>query len=426
MEEQPIHVLLVSNRDPVSEWLISALRAEDDVVLVSWMNSLERTAEMISQRKIDVILLDTSVPNARQLERLQTLAVAPKSPALILMADPDEMTFVQQAIFAGVRGFLLKPFTQNQLLTSLRQTSALVLQQRQAASITPASTMQRKSAEILVSYSPKSGVGCTSLAANLAVALYQETRERVTLVDGDLQFGDVDIAVNAIAHTSVADLLSYVNELDVSLIESALIEHSSGIRLLLAPQYFDPALAVEEGPLPRVIKSLALAQNGYIVVDAPSGLSEATLSLLDIAHRVLLLTAASLASLRATKRFLELAVRMGFPQGKIILVLSGYRKGADIPVEDIEHHLSWPVAAMLPSDPLAMALALSQGQPIILRDRNHGVSKAIVKLARYLVGEMIGDAMEKSDAGLAVSAADKRNTAPAMMRQLKPRQVWGT
>ena len=426
MEEQPIHVLLVSNRDPVSEWLISALRAEDDVVLVSWMNSLERTAEMISQRKIDVILLDTSVPNARQLERLQTLAVAPMNPALILMADPNEMTFVQQAIFAGVRGFLLKPFTQNQLLTSLRQTSALVLQQRQAASITPASTVQRKSAEILVSYSPKSGVGCTSLAANLAVALYQETRERVTLVDGDLQFGDVDIAVNAIAHTSVADLLSYVNELDVSLIESALIEHSSGIRLLLAPQYFDPALAVEEGPLPRVIKSLALAQNGYIVVDAPSGLSEATLSLLDIAHRVLLLTAASLASLRATKRFLELAVRMGFPQGKIILVLSGYRKGADIPVEDIERHLSWPVAAMLPSDPLAMALALSQGQPIILRDHNHGVSKAIAKLARYLVGEMIGDAMEKSDAGLAVSAADKRNTAPAMMRQLKPRQAWGT
>jgi len=426
MEEQPIHVLLVSNRDPVSEWLISALRAEDDVVLVGWMNSWERAAEMISQRKIDVILLDTSVPNARQLERLQTLAVAPMNPALILMADPNEMTFVQQAIFAGVRGFLLKPFTQNQLLTSLRQTSALVLQQRQAASITPASTVQRKSAEILVSYSPKSGVGCTSLAANLAVALYQETRERVTLVDGDLQFGDVDIAINAIAHTSVADLLSYVNELDVSLIESALIEHSSGIRLLLAPQYFDPALAVEEGPLPRVIKSLALAQNGYIVVDAPSGLSEATLSLLDIAHRVLLLTAASLASLRATKRFLELAARMGFPQGKIILVLSGYRKGADIPVEDIERHLSWPVAAMLPSDPLAMALALSQGQPIILRDRNHGVSKAIAKLARYLVGEMIGDAMEKSDVGLAVSAADKRITAPATMRQLKPRQAWGT
>jgi len=427
MEEQPILVLLVSNRDQVSEWLTSALRAEDDVVLVGWMNSLERTAEMISQRKIDVILLDTSVPNARQLERLQALAVVPTNPALILMADPNEMTFVQQAIFAGARGFLLKPFTQNQLLTSLRQASAFVIQQRQAASITPASTLQRsKSAEILVSFSPKSGVGCTSLAANLAIALYQETRERVTLVDGDLQFGDVDIAVNAIARTSVADLLSYINELDVSLIESALIEHSSGIRLLLAPPYFDPALAVDEGPLPRVIKSLALAQSGYIVVDAPSGLSEATLSLLDIAHRVLLLTAASLASLRATKRFLELAVKMGFPQDKIVLVLSGYRKEADIPVEDIEHHLSRPVAAMLPSDPLAMALALSHGQPIILRDRNHGVSKAIVKLVRYLVDEMIGDAMENSDVGLAVSAADKRNTAPAMMRPLKPRQAWGT
>jgi pilus assembly protein CpaE len=422
---QPIHVLLVSGHDQMAEWLVSALRAETDIVLAGWMTSVERGAEMIGQRRIDVMLLDTSVPDVKQVERLQALAATPMGPALIVIAEPSEMAFVQQAIFAGVRGFLLRPFTQVQLIDSLHQTFSFVVQQRQAGALAGAAP-PAESAETLVLFSPKGGVGRTSLAASLAMALHQETRRQVTLVDGDMQFGDVDIAVNAIARTSIADLFNYIDELDTLLVESALISHASGIRLLLAPPYFDPALAVDEQQLSRVIKTLALSQNGYVVVDAPSRLSEVTLSLFDVAQRVLLLTAASLASLRATKRFIELGDKLGFPPEKIVLVLSGYRKEADVPIEDIERHLNRPVAAVVPSDPLAMALALSQGQPIFLRDRNHAVSKAILKLARHLVGEVPGDMAQKTDAGVAVPAAEKRPATSAMLRLLKPTQALGS
>ena len=425
-QNQPIHVLLVSGHDQMAEWLVSALRAETDVVLAGWMTSVERASEMIGQRRIDVMLLDTTVPDVKQLERLQALAATPMGPALIVIAEPSEMAFVQQAIFAGVRGFLLRPFTQIQLIDSLHQTFSFVMQQRQAGALAAGAAPPAETAETLVLFSPKGGVGRTSLAASLAVALHQETRRQVTLVDGDMQFGDVDIAVNAIARTSIADLFNYIDELDTLLVESALISHASGIRLLLAPPYFDPALAVDEQQLSRVIKTLALSQNGYVVVDAPSRLSEVTLSLFDVAQRVLLLTTASLASLRATKRFVELGDKLGFPPEKIVLVLSGYRKEADVPIEDIERHLNRPVAAVIPSDPLAMALALSQGQPIFLRDRNHAVSKAIFKLARHLIGEVPGDMAQKADSGVAVPAAEKRPATSAMLRLLKPTQALGS
>ena len=424
-QNQPIHVLLVSGHEQVSESLVSALRAETDIVLAGWMTSVERASEMIGQRRIDVMLLDTTVPDVKQLERLQALAATPMGPALIVIAEPSEMAFVQQAIFAGVRGFLLRPFTQIQLIESLHQTFSFVMQQRQAGALAGAAP-PAESAETLVVFSPKGGVGRTSLAASLAIALHQETRRQVTLVDGDMQFGDVDIAVNAIARTSIADLFNYIDELDTLLVESALISHASGIRLLLAPPYFDPALAVDEQQLSRVIKMLALSQNGYVVVDAPSRLSEVTLSLFDVAQRVLLLTTASLASLRATKRFVELGDKLGFPPDKIVLVLSGYRKEADVPIEDIEHHLNRPVAAIIPSDSMAMALALSQGQPIFLRDRNHAVSKAILKLARHLVGEVPGDMAQKTEASVAMPAAEKRPATSAMLRLLKPTQALGS
>jgi pilus assembly protein CpaE len=423
MESHLIHVLLVSGHNSVADWLLSALRSEAGVVLVSWMPTLERASEVIAQRQVDVLLLDTAVPDAKQLERLQAMAAGPASPALILMVDPAEMAFVQQALFAGARGFLLKPFTEKQLIDSLRQTFAMVVQQRQASGLAhPSAETRARATEILAVYSPKGGNGCTALAASLAVALHQETRKRVTLVDGDLQFGDVDIAMNAIAHTSVADLLSYVNELEPSLVESVLVEHPTGVRLLLAPQYFDPAMEVSEGRLPHVIKTLASAQEGYVVIDTPAGLGELALGLLDVAQRVLLVTTSSLASLRATKRFMELAAKMNYPPDKIALVLNDYRR--DVPIETIERHLNCPVMAMVPSDPLAIALSLSQGQPIVARDHNHAVSKAIVKLARQLAGGVSEDAA-RSDVSQVALSADRRAGAQLTRFTLTPKQVLG-
>jgi len=382
-EHQLINVLVAVTREPVSEWVISTLRAEAGVVLVGAVPSLERALPIVSQRKIDILLLDSAVPDARQIERIQAIAALPIAPAIVLVVSAAEMPFVQQALFAGARGFLLKPFTQDQLMTSLRQTYDLLSQQRLLLSAAQPSVVEDQSAEVCVLFSPKGGIGRTSLATSLAVALHQETEQAVTLIDGDLQFGDVDVALNVMARKSIADLLPYVNELDRQIIDSTLIPHASGVRLLLAPPHFDPAISGDEGRLAHMVKSVAATRQGFVVVDAPAGLSEATLSLLDVAQRVLLVTAVSVASLRATKRFLELATKMNFSKDKLVLVLIGYRKD-DIPLEQIERHLNWPVAAVIPSDPVAMAQALNQGQPIVMRDRNHPISKAIIKLARYL------------------------------------------
>jgi pilus assembly protein CpaE len=423
-ETQLINVLLVTGRDPVSDWLIATLRMEAGVVLAGAVPTLERAGAMVSQRKLDVILLDSAVPDAKQIARLQALAALPSSPAVILIVTPSEMPFVQQALFAGARGFLLKPFTHQQLTDSLQQTYAVLLQQRQALTITPASPHRDESAEIIALFSPKGGVGRTSIAANLAIALHQETRKPVTLVDGDLRFGDVDIAVNLIARKSVADLLAYINELEAPLIDNVLTDHTSGIRVLLAPPYFDPALESDEGRLAHVIKTLASVQNGYVIVDAPADLGESTLTLLDVAQRVLLVTTASVASLRATKRFLELARKMDYPDHKIMLIVSNYRKD-DIALEDIERHLGWAVGASVPSDPAVMALALNQGQPIVMRDRSHPISKAILKLARQL-GTGPGAASPQTAGADSTVDSSTQRSANFSLRQLKPRTAPGS
>ncbi len=423
-----INVLLVAGRDQEAEWLTATLRVEPGLVFVGSVPTLEHAVATAAQRTVDIVLLDSSVPDAKQLDRIQGLAAMPLGPATILLVPPVEMVFVQQAMFAGARGFLLKPFTHEQMLESLRQTFDILMQQRHAltAATAPAAPPPpEEMAEIISLFSPKGGVGRTALATNLAIALQQDTHKPTTLVDGDLRFGDIDIAVNLIARKSAADLLAYADELEISLIESALTDHPSGVRVLLAPPYFDPALEEQENHLSNVIKTLAMSQNGYIIVDAPSDLNESTLTMLDISRRIVLVTSASVSMLRATKRFLELARKMDYPDHKIVLVVSGYRKD-DIPIDSIEHHLSWPVAVVVPSDPAAMALALNQGQPIISRDRNHPISKAVFKLARYLGALSTGSTSQASgEEKLSLTTTEQRGTAPATMR-LKPDQALGT
>jgi MinD-like ATPase involved in chromosome partitioning or flagellar assembly len=101
-----------------------------------------------------------------------------------------------------------------------------------------------------------------------------------------------------------------------------------------------------------------------------------------------------------------------------MLLISGYRKD-DISLDDIERHLSWAVSVAVPSDSPVMALALNQGQPIVARDRNHPISKSILKLARQLDANPAAASSPLGNDEATSSSTSSRNSGPFQMR-LKP------
>src|SRR5690606_19990315 len=129
----------------------------------------------------------------------------------IVVAMADEVESVRQAMLHGAQGFLLKPFSEVELLSSIRQAYELMAQRRAqlgAVPMLPAGTGAKVQprARIVAVYSPKGGVGCTTIAANLAVALRAVTRKPVILVDGDLRFGDIDSVLNIMSGPSIGAL----------------------------------------------------------------------------------------------------------------------------------------------------------------------------------------------------------------------------
>src|SRR5438093_13150938 len=149
-------------------------------------------------------------------------------------------------MLAGAREFLVKPFSADELINSIRHVHELEKVRRAryaplapvAAPGGPAAPAAagRETGKIITFFSPKGGVGRTTIATNLAVALHQLTSKPVVLVDGSLPFGDIAVILNMSPKAkTVADLIGSFETADSDVVESLLVQHSTGITVMLAP-----------------------------------------------------------------------------------------------------------------------------------------------------------------------------------------------
>jgi len=303
-----IRVLIIAGQDPVSDWMANVIAAEKGLLFVGLVRDLGFALESIQKLDPDVLLIDVNSGILHQENLLARMAAPISRQAVIMVAMMGEVEAVQKAMLHGAQGFLLKPFGEEELIGSIRKAYELLLQRRAEMPLAAHSLVgeqARPRAKIISVYSPKGGVGCTTVAINLAVSLHTLSLQPVILVDGDLRFGDIDIALNIPAGTSISSLLPELDGLDDPILESALPVHSSGIRVLTAPPLVDAAETIRPEQLSRLLNRLAGLGEGYIVVDAWSVLDDCTLAILDASTRVVMITTPQVTALRDTHRCLE-------------------------------------------------------------------------------------------------------------------------
>ena len=156
---------------------------------------------------------------------------------IIMMSVQGEADYLRRSMLAGAREFLIKPFSSDELISSIRRVHELGASRRQAMpSTTPTvpteveqERLPEKMGKIIAVFSPKGGVGCSTVAINLAIALHRAEGKPVALVDGSLQFGDVAVLLNLQANRSLADLAPHVDELDHELLDHVMLSHPSGV-----------------------------------------------------------------------------------------------------------------------------------------------------------------------------------------------------
>ena len=327
----PIKVVIVDDISETRDHLAKLLGFEGDMVVAGSVGSGEEALKIATENAVDVLLLDVNMPGMDGIATAEQLSVRAPTTSIIMMSVQGEPDYLRRAMLAGAREFLVKPFSSDELSASIRQVHQRDRQKldRAAAVAQPASTnghhvetQRHGPGQVVTFFAPKGGVGRTTLAVNFAVAAKTELNKRVALVDGGLQFGDVGVLLNLNPkNQSIADLARELQTGDTDTVDSFLVDHSTGIRVLMAPPSPEMAELVTPDHILRIVNALRQTHD-LVVIDCTALLQDATLAFFDASDTILTVLTLEITNIKNIRQFLALAETLGFPEDKVQLVLN--------------------------------------------------------------------------------------------------------
>jgi pilus assembly protein CpaE len=230
----------------------------------------------------------------------------------------------------------------------------------------------------------KGGSGKTLTATNLAVAL-ADAGHRVAIVDLDLQFGDVGLALGLRPVRTVYDLVRSGGSLDVEKLEDFLVPHPSGLRALLAPSRPDQAGAITTEFLREVYVLLREAHH-FVIIDTPPSFTPEVIATVDESTDLCMVAMLDSLSLKNAKLGLETLERMEYDIGRIRLVLNRADSKVGIGRDDVAAIMGTQPEILVPSD-RNVTRSINHGEPIVLENRRSDAAKAFRALAELYVAD---------------------------------------
>jgi pilus assembly protein CpaE len=347
-------------------------------------------ARAVQRQDVDIVLVDEVAGDpAAVVEQLDI--AAPDVPVVVLLPR-EQQALAQSCIMAGARAYLFRPIEPAELIESIRRIYEKEDRRRRKSSPSQGGRVSR----MISVHGPKGGVGTTTIAVNLAVAMYQQTGGRVALMDGSLLSGDVGVAMNIANENSIADVVAHLREIDADLLNSTLVKHASGIWVLPAPSELERAEQINGEETSAVLTGLR-QHFDIVVADTSSRPDEHLLAALDQSDAVLVVCTPEIASLKNAARFLALAHELGYGDEKLKLTINRLSSQGSIPLRDIEANLRHKMAFGLPSDGIPVIEALNAGEPVVIMRPNARIAREIGNVARDL-GSQLGLVDESEDA----------------------------
>jgi pilus assembly protein CpaE len=405
-----IRVVIVDDIPETRDHLTKLLGFEADIEVVGAAASGAEALTMASKLQPDLVLMDINMPGMDGIAAAEQLTAQVPTTAIVMMSVQGESDYLRRSMLAGAREFLVKPFSSDELVASIRQVYqrerdkiGRMVERSAAAGNGSAEAPESRTepGRVVTVFSPKGGVGRTTIAVNLAVAAATELGLRVVLVDGSLQFGDVGVLLNLNPkNKSIADLIPEIGGGgDPESVENVVVNHSSGIRVLLAPPSPEMAELITTAYLKKVVEQLRDTHD-LVIVDCWPWFHETTLNLLDMSDLILTLMTLEITNIKNTRLFLEVADQLGYGEEKIRLVLNRADSALGIRVADVENSIGRKIDETIVSDGRSVVYALNRGVPFVISNREAQVSQDILRLARSISGEAV------------LAGADSKKQAP--------------
>ncbi|MFV9503192.1 MAG: response regulator [Oscillochloridaceae bacterium umkhey_bin13] len=389
-EAEKIRVIIVDDIVDTRDQLEKLLFFEKDIEVIGKASNGREAITMARQLRPDVMLMDINMPDMDGISATEAIMSQDPSVQVIIMSVQGETDYLRRAMLAGAREFLTKPISADDLYKSIRHVHKLAAARPKAGPVAPAGdssapTGSSGEGQIIAVFSPKGGVGTSSVAANLAVAIRQLTNKKVALVDANVVFGDLTVILNLRSDKTIIELAQRVDELDRDLINDVLATHTSQIKVLLAPPDPQRGELVTAEHLRTILVALR-NEFDYVVVDTPASFQDRSLAALDLASRIITLMTLEMHCIRNIKLFLEVADLLEYPRDKVMLVLNKASNRTGIRAEDVEKNIQRKVVLQIGDAAQDVTFSINQGVPLVISRPTHQISRDIGTLARELTG----------------------------------------
>jgi pilus assembly protein CpaE len=224
------------------------------------------------------------------------------------------------------------------------------------------------------------GVGASTVAANLAVAL-AKGHSTCALLDLKPGRGDLAALLDLKPQFTLADLCNQASRLDRAIFEKMLVRHPCGVHLLGAPQSFHDLRAVTPAGVQQAL-TLARKYFPHVVVDAEDCFHEEQVVALRQATGVLLVLRLDFTSLRNARRILEHLQSVEVARQRVRLVVNRHGQPNELPVAEVEDALGEKISLFVPDDPKTLNAANNAGEPALLKFPTAKVCQSLTELAK--------------------------------------------
>ena len=375
-------IVLVAATEQFAEQVAAAMASHPHVVLTRYVDPvdpahLDELVAKLAAQAPSVVTVGPLLQVNHQMRVAELIDRNHHDMSVVMVADltPDQWHY---ALRAGARDVLAPDADAATIKRSLEHAVTVSLQRRtalQSAMALPAVTNQ--SGRLISVVSPKGGSGKTVTSTNLAVALAQQAPGRVALVDFDLQFGDVAMALHLEPEFTIANAVR--GPLDTATLQAQLVKHSSGLMVLCAPDQPEEAEDIGVDAAKELLAAM-VRDFDYVVVDTGAGLDDVTIAAVEVANDVVFVSSTDVPSVRGIHKVIDIFDRLQLQSQRRHLVLNRSDARVGLLANDIATTTGLPVALTIPSS-RAVPVAMNQGISLVESNARSPITRAVQAFA---------------------------------------------
>lgn len=365
------NTILVNFDNHGQELLKEYLKDLDFINIKESFTDIKIAEDYILKNKPEIVIIEVSEKTDYVLNFISRILNVHKTCKFVAVSSNYSTDNLIKVMRVGVREFISAPVIKEDFLNSLRKLSTQNI----------SNNTKGKKSRVITVFSNKGGIGKTSIAVNMSLELANITKEKIALIDLNLQMGDITTFLDIVPSFDISYPINNLSKMNPEFMLNTLERYKdTNLYVLAEPPSIEKAKQITPEQITGLIKALRETFS-YIIIDVSPNFDKKTIATLDNSDLILLVTMVNLPAIRNCQRCLDIFDKLGYNANKAQIVLNRFMENDEIKVDDVENVLNRAVYWKVPNNYFAIMSSINKGIPVSIMQPDSNIAQSYQGLA---------------------------------------------